>query len=128
MKKTNWRRFPICLLGYDISRWEGYEFNKPIDIIHPDFQKKLLVFERRDLEGPSHIQYGSKLGFLITWPLCFHFWWLRKPQRIEINSHGTSMKVPGSEKVLFISIGWARWDCQDHCYMIPRCFLGFHYD
>lgn len=116
MKITTWRKYPICLLGYDIRRWESTEGDT---WYINDYIKKLLIGIQRPYSGPTHIQYWSPWGFLITWPLCFHFWWQFRQQELG---------RPGTEKVLLLSIGWARWDAGDACYMIPRCYVGLRWD
>ena len=125
MKVTAWRPYPICVLGYDIRRWE---IDGQRDIYPPGLTKKLLFWQWSSGAGPTHLQYDSPFGFLIAWPLCFHLWIRFKPQQTKIGDGGVVVKIPGSESVLEISVGWARWDANDRCYMVPRCYVGGHYD
>ncbi len=125
MKITTWRPYPICVLGYDVRRWE---FDGQRDVTFQSFVKKLIAWQWTQNCGPTHLQYDSPFGFLITWPLCFHLWVRFRPQQTKIGDGGVVLKVPGSETVLQISIGVARWDANDRCYMVPRFYIGGHYD
>ena len=130
MQITTWRKVPLLLIGYAIQRWEkpgGGDFYVASDA--KSLQILAANFEEGGVEyGPTHLQYKSKWGFLITWPLCFHFWYQVKPQQTALDKNGVLVTVPGSETVILVSIGWARWDAGNSCYMIPRCYIGGHWD
>lgn len=122
MNTENWRKYPIVLIGYDIRRWENGDeqyaayFNR--------YREKFLLWEKQDHWGPTHIQYHSPWGFLLTWPLCFHVWYQFKPQEQD---------KPGTEKVFYFRIGAARWDAGDNKYItwkigLGTWFLGLHWD
>jgi len=125
MEIKNWRMVPILVAGYDIRRWE----NPHVSAIYvPEYFKKLLFLIKYYIKncqpfGPTHLQYHSPFGFLITWPLCFHFWYQFKEQ--QVNSDG--LKIPGSEKVLYFRAG-ARWDVGSNCYQFPSFYAGLLWD
>lgn len=116
MKITSWRDVPLLLFGYDIRRWEEPGGGEYYFYTH---RKCFSFLEHHKGYGPTHLQYHSPWGFLLTWPLCFHFWFQIRPQKFG---------VPGSEKVLYFRIGFARWDAGDSCYMLPTLYLGLHWD
>lgn len=129
MKITTWRKVPFCLLGWGIERWEAagaaleYEYHRPLWNFF--VTQANSVKTNKDIPvGPTHLQYTVPYGFLITWPLCFHAWYQFKQQQVDVN--GT--KIPGSEKLILVSVGWARWDALNSCYMVPRCYIGLHWD
>lgn len=139
---ARWRRFPVLLLGWNVTRWMGerdrevlfvnslYEKwcgklafwgrNKQFQVTHmqtinqdPDFKRSLENY------GPSPIQYYSKAGFALTWPLHFAFWfqWDRKEK-------GTAdPKGEQFNKIIFFRIGM-RWDSLDDYYAGPSLFIG----
>ena len=117
---TNYRNYPIALIAYNIPRWEKRYGG---DVWDETLKNKLVFFKKKDFSGPTHLQYSSKYGFLVTWPLCFHFWYQFKPQ--EYNKNG--YRVPGSEIVLYGRAG-IRWDAGDGIYVCPSFYLGGHWD
>lgn len=82
--------------------------------------------------GPTHIQYQSRYGFLITQdPWCVHAWVRFRPQQKNPNGSGK----PGTEFVIYRRIGEGRWDAGDSRtgkphYEKPTLYLNFstHYD
>ena len=103
---ASWRPFPICVLGFDIRRWE----NQIYDFWFNAFTKKLLFMKSMPDKGPTHLQYGSPFGFLLQWPLCFHVWYQFKPQQKDAKGN----HIPGSEKVFYWRIGVVRWSAEGY--------------
>ncbi len=125
MKVKSWRKVPLLLLGYDIRRWEAPGGDELYD---PTLAKKWACLETNPGYGPTHLQKHSPFGFLIQWPLCFTAWWWIRPQIQAWSDGNVWVTVPGSELCPFISVGWARWDALDSCYMVPRFYIGLHSD
>lgn len=111
---SSWRKVPILFLGYDIRRWEHPGGG---EVYLPKLAKKLVYWTKLPSLGPTHLQYHSPFGFLLTWPLCFHIWYQFKEQQGK----------PGSEIVFYFRIG-ARWDALDEIYVTPSLYLGGHWD
>ncbi len=111
----SWRQFPICLFGFDIRRWE-YGGNRG-DVYCQGYVKKLLFWKKSQNCGPTHLQYFSPFGFLLTWPLCLHVWYQFKEQATDLGGD----KIPGSETVFYWRFG-ARWDAQDSLYVVPSWY------
>lgn len=120
------RRYPLCLLGYDIRRWETIDASHQSDIYFPGFEHKLLFNESMPFYGPTHLQYWSKWGFLIQWPLCFHAWYQFREQKVD----DIGRRIPSSEIVAYLRIGLARWWIKDNetVYDMPTLYLGGHWD
>ncbi len=114
---ATWRKFPIALIGYDIQRWEnaGYEF------WYGDFIKKFIFMKSMPDKGPTHLQYRSKYGFLIQWPLCFHIWYQFRPQQVANGN-----RVPGSEVVFYFRLGIARWESGSDSYILGQQYKYFN--
>ena len=113
------RKYPLCILGYNITRWESLD--APSTYFN-GLRDKLLFWKDKSKQnlGPAHIQYTAKWGFLITWPFCFHFWYQFKPQVTG---------VPGSETVFYWRFGFARWDAGMKKYIVPTWYgPGLHWD
>jgi len=116
--------FPWLMLGYDIRRWESLS----TELYNPSWAKKFLFYKTNvklggQKVGPSDIQYHSPYGFLITWPLCFYFWY-----QIRGQIRSLELSVPGSEIVIFFRVGLARWDVNLNNYVIPTLYFGLHWD
>lgn len=134
---ARWRRFPILLLGFGVTRWMSQNDKKRI-IVHNyknRFQSSLFgkrtglkvtlsengneddekVFELENLEGfgPSPIQYWSPIGFQVTWPLhvAFQIQW------------GWSKIHQSYKRKIFFRAGF-RWDSGDDYHDGPSFFLG----
>lgn len=120
MTIKTWRKYPICLAGFDIRRWE---IGPGLAVLCEPYTKKFIFWKQSLQSGPSGIQYKSPFGFLLTWPLCLYIWYQFRPQQINKMGYG----IPGSEKVLYFRIGIARWDITVG-YMVPTLYLGGHYD
>lgn len=127
------RKVPLVLFGYDIRRWERPgggamyvdEFIKKflfldgfaqpfLSHVEVDEEKhtRTMVFDSL-LYGPTHIQYKSPVGFLITWPFCVHIWYAFDLGKFDqFDEH-----VSGSEKVWYFRAGIARWDSGDNKYI-----------
>lgn len=118
---TTWRKYPICVLGWGIRKWERK------GMVVDTGRGRLSVWRRQHAWGPSHLQYSSPWGFLITWPFCFHFWIQFKKQETKINENGDEVRVPGTEKVLYMRAG-ARWDANMEGYIAPSFYAGLHFD
>lgn len=135
----------MLVAGYDIRRWEQRggdtyvdEFTKRFVFLdgfaepyikgfHYDAQMKQQVFEwDTKVYGPTHLQYKSPYGFLITWPFCFHIWYQISPKKYDDQGH----EIPGSEKVWYFRAGLARWDAGDDKYIVPTWYGPFnlHWD
>lgn len=130
MKITSWRQPPICLLGYDIRR---FEMRGGDAIYVPRYEKRFLwglirYVDRGRPYGPTHLQYYSPFGFLLTWPICLHVWYQFKGQDKYIDDNGIEMTKPGTEKVFYWRCG-ARWDAKDGFYETPSWYgPGLHWD
>ncbi len=111
---SSWRQYPIVLAGFDIRRWESV-FG--MDGYHPELAKKFIVFKSYPSQGPTHLQYHSPFGFLLTWPLCLHVWFQFRPQQIDANGY----RVPGSERVFYWRFG-ARWEAETGFYVMPSWY------
>jgi hypothetical protein len=71
----------------------------------------------------THLQKFSHFGFMLTWPLCFHFWLFWRLQRTD----GPYGFVAGSEQGIYFRMpGW-RWDIEEG--MRPtKGYFGLHWD
>ena len=82
------------------------------------------------LWGVTHIQYESKMGYLIADPYCVHRWYWWKPQ--QINEKGE--RIPGSERGLYYRgplwpIGCWRWqNDKNNPWVWSKGYVGGHYD
>jgi len=104
---SGWRRHPILLIGYNVTRWMTPGDR---DVIAIQW-KKGLSFGGINMGnyGPSPLQKFSKWGFSVVWPLHFEFHYI-------INS----------DKVVLFRIG-ARWDSLDMYYNIGP-YVGLHWN
>lgn len=118
MKIFNWRPFPIVLLGFVQGpvRYDGPHGDSYSYLTNQWFLNKLAGHYYQ----VTHIQYRSKFGFLLYWPLCFHIWFQFKQQ---------TPGVSGSEFVIYRRIG-ARWEASTGTYQIPSIYfnLSTHWD
>lgn len=119
---NTWREYPIAIIAYDCRRWEGQYYEYWLGYLIKEF----LFFKSFPDKGPTHIQYNSPFGFLLQWPLCFHFWYQFKPQ--QMNSEG--YRLPGTEKVFYFRIGFVRWDSGDGKYVSgwDISLFGLHFN
>ncbi len=84
----------------------------------------------------THLQKHSHFGFMITWPFCFHFWFMwRLQKRIQINGsrdinnpiYYSGDWIPGSEQgIYFRTPGW-RWDAELGM-IFTKGYVGLHWD
>lgn len=122
----SWRPVPVLLLGYDIRRWETPGGR---DLYIQDYVKKFMwgiikYVNNTRVFGPTHLQYSSPFGFLLTWPLCLHVWYQFRGQSFDSDG----LRIPGSEKVFYWRFG-ARWDAGDEVYVVPSWYgPGLHWD
>jgi len=93
-----WRKVPILLLGYAIKRWQDADNRTYWFYDHPG----LSVWQKFDAMGPSHLQYRSRYGFLVTWPFCFHVWVMPELGREDRNG----VHIPGTEKGWYFRVGF----------------------
>lgn len=104
--KLRWRKLPYTILGF-VQGPIRYESNSD-DSFYADQQGLIYLedtFTFQELEYTiSPIQKRSRFGFLIQWPLAFHFWIAFKLQKEW---------EPGSERGIFLRLAWARWDVDD---------------
>lgn len=114
----SWRKYPICLIGYSIRRWEQVTVNgTAISVDLPVLENKLIINASQPNFGPTHLQYKSKYGFLLTWPLCLHIWYQFKPQ--DEDRYGR--RIAGTERVFYWRFG-ARWEAETGCYVFPSWY------
>lgn len=129
---TSWRKQPAVIFGFVQGpvRWET---NGGGDLW--EGTNRFFLFQGNDelSEGAkvgefavTHLQKKSWFGFLIMWPLCFHFWISFKKQ--QQNADGTWL--PGTEKVWYNRAGFARWDAGSSKYIVPTWYGPFnlHWD
>ncbi len=70
----------------------------------------------------THLQKHSHFGFMVTWPFCFHFWFMWRLQR-----QGFGEWIPGTEQgIYFRTPGW-RWDAELGM-KFTRGYFGLHWD
>ncbi len=70
----------------------------------------------------THLQKYSRCGFMVTWPFCFHIWFLWRKQDIDFGTW-----IPGTEQgIYFRTPGW-RWDW-DLGMIRTNGYLGTHWD
>jgi len=128
------RKYPILVAGFGIKRWERRSDDAQIEngaITKEEYWDKaglmFMVDRSSQMWGPSSIQYKSKFGFLIMWPLCFHIWFQFKPQATKPDTGET---IPGSEIVFYWRVGMWRWDANMSQYIGPGTWYGpgLHFD
>lgn len=120
---ARWREVPVLILGYNVTRWlnnldamEFYDYNFSRKLYFIGREKLNKNLKPMDATGPSPIQYHSKWGFALTWPLHFAFWYQSSSR---IGAHDNT--------VLFFRIG-ARWDSGDGYFGFPDLFLGLQWN
>lgn len=100
---------PTCLIGFNLSRTWRLE---SLDMTEKKGQDSYLIIDEEPWEEDgktwfvSNLQKYSKFGFIIQWPLCFHFWIMRKQQQQREDGYW----IPETEHGWYFRIGIWRFD------------------
>lgn len=94
-----------------------------LSLITGPIRTDIANFDTSRREVLTHLQKYSHLGFMLTWPFCFHFWVMWKLQE----GSDTTRWIPGTERGLYFRTpGW-RWGA-DLGMISTLGYFGLHFD